>query len=454
MSTVRALVPVMRRAGGRDQRLTTALAVGAFAVTTALTLVVVGGLVGFMARADHPHGAVQREDGEMYVYLAWVAVVLLIVPLLSLGGAAARLGVARRDARLATLRLLGATANDVVLLTVIETAVQGLVGAVVGVVGYLAVLPVFTLLPFQGQRFGYGEMWVGPWVLLGVCGAVPLLAAISAAVSLRRVVVSPLGVARRQTPRGLRWVRALVAGVGVITFMVVTSSMGAFGAAAGAAMIGALALGFATINVVGPWTLSILGRIQLRWARRPAQLLAARRLMDDPRGAWRVVGGLGLAGFVAGALAVIPVITADASQSNLDATDTIIFGDLMRGAMLTLVLTYLLAAASAGITQAASVIDRRREYALAALAGTPVELLDDVRRRVTIVPMLFCSVGSALTALIMLFPLAGLAAVRAPEGLLTLLACLVGGSAMVVAATETSRPLLRSVLAGTVVRAD
>src|SRR5690606_28183774 len=146
---------------------------------------------------------------DTYVLFAWIAVVLLVVPLLALGGAAARLGVSRRDARLSTLRLLGATPREVVVLTVLETASQGLVGAALGIVGYGLLLPVFTRIPFLGEPFSAAELWVGWPVLLGNLVAVPLLAAASGAVSLRRVVVSPLGVARRQTPPGLRWVRAL-----------------------------------------------------------------------------------------------------------------------------------------------------------------------------------------------------------------------------------------------------
>ena len=48
----------------------------------------------------------------IYQALAVIALVLLVVPLVSLGGAAARLSARRRDDRLATLRLLGATPGD------------------------------------------------------------------------------------------------------------------------------------------------------------------------------------------------------------------------------------------------------------------------------------------------------------------------------------------------------
>jgi hypothetical protein len=224
------------------------------------------------------------------------------------------------------------------------------------------------------------------------------------------------------------------------------------GPAAAGALVGALAVGFATLNAVGPWVLGLVGKVQLRRATTPARLLAARRLLDDPRAAWRVVGGLGLAGFVAGALAILPSITAvDTSQ---DPQGAILQDDLVTGAMVTLVVAFLLAAVSAGIAQAASVLDRRREIALQNLAGTPVELLDSVRRRSVLVPLLFVAVGSAGTALVMFLPLLGTAAVTSPAGVLMLAAFLTGGCALVFAVTETSRPLLRSVLADTVVRAD
>ncbi len=458
MSAVLALAPRLRSAGGRDGRVTTTLAVAAFAVMTALTLSVVGGLMGFLGRAAHPVGAYQRENAESYTVLAWTALVLLVVPLVTLGGSAARLGVARRDARLSTLRLLGVTPREVVALTVVETAWQGFVGAVAGVVGYVALLPVWTRVPFQGSTFSAAELWVG-WPALAVAGAaVPLLAVVSGVVSLRRVVVSPLGVARRQTPPGLRAVRAVLAVAAMGVFMVVTMALGQLGAAAVTFAIGSLALGFGALNLVGPWTLSLAGRLRVRWARTPAALLAARRLVDDPRAVWRVVGGLGLAGFVAGSLAVLPTMVsggpADGASPAEVADAATMSGDLVRGGMLTLVIAFLVAAASAGITQAASVLDRRREYALQVLAGTPVELLDSVRRREVLVPMLLVGVGSAAAAVVMFYPLLGLAGVSDPRGLLLLVTCLTVGCLLVLGATETSRPLLRTVLAETQVRPD
>lgn len=462
MSAVLALAPRLRRGGGRNDLLTTALAVAAFAVSTALTLSVVGGLLGFVERSRHPADLMQRELGDSYVLFAWVAVVLLVVPLLTLGGSAARLGVSRRDARLATLRLLGVTPREVVLLTVVETAWQGLVGAVAGIVGYLMLLPVWTRIPFQGTPFSVGELWVGPLVLLAALVAVPLLAVVSGMISLRRVVISPLGVARRQSTAGVHAVRLAVAAVAMGAFMLFAGGQGrgVNGQVVTIVLLVLLGLGFAAVNAVGPWTLALAGKVRARWARTPAQLLAARRLVEDPRATWRVVGGLGLAGFVAGILAAVPSLVSTEPQDGAalivenNAADQVVSGDLMRGAMLTLVIAFLVAAASAGISQAATVLDRRREYALQTLAGTPVELLDRVRRREVLVPMLQVGVGSAVAAVVMMSPILGLAAVQDLSGIAVLAGCLVGGCLLVMAATETSRPLLRSVLAVTQVRPD
>lgn len=448
-------LPSGRRRGdaGRPQLTTGLLAVLAFAVTSAFALSVVGGLLGFMGRAADPRTPVMTALADTYVLFAWIAVVLLVVPLLALGGAAARLGVSRRDARLSTLRLLGATPREVVVLTVLETASQGLVGAALGIVGYGLLLPVFTRIPFLGEPFSAAELWVGWPVLLGNLVAVPLLAAASGAVSLRRVVVSPLGVARRQTPPGLRWARALAL-VGALGLF------GMFAAVRGElalAMVmtvglGLLAAVFGALNLVGPWTLTVLARVMVRRASSPARLLAARRLLDDPKGAWRVVGGLGLAAFVAGIVSVLPGMYALGAQR--EAFDAILFADLLTGGLLTLAITFTVAAASAGIMQASSVLDRRREYALQQLAGVPTELFDSVRRREVLVPLVFVSVTSAVAALLMLFPLFGAAVATRPSGLLLLLGCLVGGVLLVLGAVETSRPLLRSVLGETVVRPD
>lgn len=454
MRAVLALAPRLQRSGGN---LPTVLAVVAFAVTTAMGLSVLGGLLGFIGRADRvpegvdSDGISAHDNAELYVILASIAVVLLIVPLVSLAGAAARMGVSRRDARLATLRLLGVTAREVRLVTAVETAAHGLAGAVLGIAGYGLLMPIWTRISFQGRPFSADELWVGFAGLGGALVVVPLIAAVSALVSLRRVVVSPLGVARRQTPPGLSWLRT----IGLL------AAVGAFGIVSGAAggmpemiaialLIGMLGTVFATLNLVGPWLVGVVGKVMAAAARTPATLLAARRLTDDPRAAWRVVGGLGMAGFVAGCLSVLPAI----GSSSENPADAVITRDIVTGGVLTLAIAFAVAAVSAGIMQASSVLDHKREYALQRLAGAPVELFDAARRREVLAPLVLVTGTSSGVALVLVAMMIGASGATNLSGLVLVLSFLVGGVLLMLAATETSRPLLRSVLRETVVRAD
>ena len=58
-----------------------------------------------------------------------------------------------------------------------------------------------------------------------------------------------------------------------------------------------LAVVFATLAVVGPWVVALLGRLVVATSASTASLLAGRRLLDDPRGVWRTVGVVAMTGF-------------------------------------------------------------------------------------------------------------------------------------------------------------
>ncbi|MGI5164405.1 FtsX-like permease family protein [Spirillospora sp. CA-253888] len=242
---------------------------------------------------------------RIYQVLAAIASVLMVVPLLVFGGAAARLTVARRDRRLASLRLVGATPGQVVAVTVVEAVLTALAGAVAGALLYALAVPALSRITIGGGVWFAGDLWPPlPW-LAGVLAAVPLLVGVSAVVGLRRVVVSPLGVARRQTPPGMKAVRLLVFLVIVAAFGAVGGSLGGLREVGAVVLLAFLALAFLGINLVGPWVVALIGRITAGTARHPARLLAGRRLLDDPRAAWRTVAGVALTGFVAGFLALL-----------------------------------------------------------------------------------------------------------------------------------------------------
>ncbi|MFC4911399.1 FtsX-like permease family protein [Actinomadura gamaensis] len=255
-------------------------------------------------RIDRYATGSQSATAFVYQMLAAIASVLMAVPLLVFGGAAARLTVARRDQRLAALRLVGATPGQVVAITTAEAVLTAAAGAVLGTVLFFAALPALTQITIAGGTWYASDLWSGPWTLL-VLAAVPVLVGISAVVGLRRVVVSPLGVARRETPPALRAVRPLVFLAIVIAFGLLSGSLTSLGRAGLVVLLVFLALAFLGINLVGPWIVALIGRVAAGTARGPARLLAGRRLMDDPRSAWRTVAGVALTGFVAGFLALL-----------------------------------------------------------------------------------------------------------------------------------------------------
>lgn len=253
--------------------------------------------------ARYSTGATAFSDA--YQALVAIASVLMVVPLLVFGGAAARLTVARRDRRLAALRLVGATPGQVVAITTAEAVLTAAAGALAGTALYAAAIPALTRITIAGGGWYASDLWPGLPVAGAVLAAVPVLVGVSAVAGLRRVVVSPLGVARRETPPALRAVRLLLLAAVVVAFGATSGGLTGLGRLGLVIMLAFLVLAFLAINLAGPWVVALIGRITVGLARSPARLLAGRRLMDDPRSAWRTVAGVALTGFVAGFLALL-----------------------------------------------------------------------------------------------------------------------------------------------------
>ncbi len=165
MTDLTSALRLWRRLAGRGTRqpLSGWLAIVAFAAAAAIGLTVVAGWQAFERRGPDP------ELGDLYPMFARVAAVLTILPVLTLGGAAGRLAVSRRNERLAALRLCGATTVQVSLLAVADAAVQAVIGTAIGVIIHLLAVPGIALLRFQGRRFAWSELWLGWPPLLGCC---------------------------------------------------------------------------------------------------------------------------------------------------------------------------------------------------------------------------------------------------------------------------------------------
>lgn len=481
---------------------------------------------------------------------ALLGVVLLAMPVVVLSSAAGRLGAARREQRLAALRLAGATPRQILAMTGVEAAAVGAAGALTGALAYVALLPALAEVPFGIGAWYPSQLWVGLAWLAAVVAGVTALLTLSAVTMLRQVATSPLGVAQQANPRRTRWIRLALFAAALLVIMQFSG-----GGMSNRQALALLLLFYGTFWLFGPWVVDRLGRLAGRFARRPATLLAARRLSDDPRGAWRTVSGLVLAGFAAGFFAVsqlgaetsqyrdqvaiaasnpaharhtaseartlldragvaatvtigkqddydnllggepgvivrvsegsgaaegsaatsgsgssgdsaridsavtavtpaasgTPLYTQDYAQAN-DRTAIARFSDVSTA---TLALSFLVATASAGLTTAANVLDRRRVYGLLRLAGTPLKVLDRARIGETVLPLVVLAGGTTAMGVYGSYRLnKAFDATINTAGALQLAACVVVGALAMFAAISGSRPLLRKVTADPAQTAD
>lgn len=410
------------------------LPVVAFGVATALLLLVVAGTALFVSWADDP----------LYPALGVFACVLLLVPLVSLSGIAARLSARRRDDRLATLRLLGASSRTVVTLTLVESTTLAVIGAGAGILLYAMLVPVVGLVPFRGAPIGTGALWLHPAVIALVVVGVGAIAAVSATIGLRRVRITPLGVRARESAPRLHWSRPIIA-VAIIAGAVVALSSLSLGAGV-AVVVTVLCAAFfgvlAVLNLVGPWALGVLARVQVRRARTAPRLIAARAVLENPKAAWRQVSGVAMTTFVAvvggGGIAVTDAVGPDVDP---------VMGDIRTGVLLTLAISFAMVACAVGVAQAAQILDRRELWVALDRAGMPVSVMHAARRREVLLPLVFTVVTAAAAGGLLVFPLLGAALLFAPLTVLVVALSLAAGVALVVGAVVASSPVLTRVLA-------
>jgi hypothetical protein len=257
--------------------------------------------------------------------LKWIlagGAVALLLPVLILIATASRLSAARREERFAAMRLVGATPRQVSVISAVEATVAALAGVAVGFALFFLFRPLLVHVPFAGLPFAQGDLSLqGIDVALVVIG-VPIAAVVSARLALRRVQISPLGVSRRTSSAPPRVVRIipLLAGIALLAYFAAAGKPKSNGS-----QILEVLVGFVLIVVglvlAGPWLTKMGSRLMANRARRPATLIAGRRLLDNPRAAFRSISGLVLALFVASAAigALSSIVAATSSSGGASA---------------------------------------------------------------------------------------------------------------------------------------
>ena len=250
------------------------------------------------------------ESSGIDLILSVVALGML-TPVLIFIATATRLSAARREQRFAAMRLAGATRKQVSLLAAVESTTAAVLGMAAGFEIFFLLRTPVAGIPFFGEPFFPGQLSLSPTDILAVAIGVPVAAAVAARLALRRVHISPLGVARRVTPKPPRAWRTLplLAGLAELGFFAVRGGQLSVGAETQVLVSGFLLI-IVGMVIAGPWLTMAVARVMARRTSRPGALIAARRLADDPRAAFRAVSGLVLALFIT-TVAVVAITTQD-----------------------------------------------------------------------------------------------------------------------------------------------
>ncbi|QGN45900.1 FtsX-like permease family protein [Micromonospora sp. WMMD558] len=311
------------------------------------------------------------------------ALLLLTIPVLALAGQCARLGAPARDRRLAAVRLAGATPGQVTGLAVLETGLASLLGTVVGLAVYLGGRELLHRPDGRGQLALPTDVLPPAGAVAAVVLGLPVVAALATALMLRRVTTTPFGVVRRVRARGPRPWPGLLILAGLAAFSAIRplglwydrrSSEPPDWLLPGLLVTGGLAAMIGVVTGAG-WISYTVGRILHRWARRPATLLAARRLTADPWAGSRtfaallaaVLLGAGAAGLRAHFEAAL-VLTRRVGGGMRDDP---FYLDTMDLVDLTVAVAMLIAAGGLVVAVVEGVTARRRAYAALVATGVP-----------------------------------------------------------------------------------
>jgi FtsX-like permease family len=252
--------------------------------------------------------AASRQIWSSYFRDAFVVgAIAFVFPILILVGTATRLAAARREERYAALRLVGATSRQISVISSVDAVVSALLGTLLGIGIFTLLRPPLADTAITSARYFYDEVTPTAAGYLAVLVVVPAASAISSLLSLRRVRISPLGVSRRVTPPAPTAWRIAPLLAGIVLFIVGLDLTTA--KSIGAPAFPGLVVILIGLVVGGPWLTAQAARLFGRLINGTSSLLAARRLADNPKAAFRSVSGLVLAVFLGTVVAgLLPAI--------------------------------------------------------------------------------------------------------------------------------------------------
>ncbi len=381
------LALTLTRAGGWPRML---LLGSCTAVVCALLLVVVT-FARLPAQPDEVLFALVADPGTRGG-TAFATALLTLPPFLLLYQAV-RLGTAARDRRLAALRLAGATSGEVRRLGALEVGLPAFVGSISGIALFWLLRQV---LGGDAQYAVHNSLKLLPtsvsprwWEALLVVIGTTLAGVLVGARASRGVIVTPLGVSRRQTsPPPQPWGLVLLGAAALLAALVSNGEY--YSDATVIAMVGLAVLGVISL---APWAAYRAGSFAEARTASPAILLGARRLVAEPRPAGRAAAAVGAIALVSGGGAGIAadLVTAE----NYDSYYYVSLA-LAAAALLT---ALVVAMGALAVHSVESLLDRKRSVASLAALGMPLDELENARRwEARLVTMPMAAVGVLLGA--------------------------------------------------------
>jgi len=273
--------------------------------------------------------------------------------------------------------------------------------------------------------------------VLLTAGAVALAGVVAGALAARAVVVSPLGVSRggsTSPPRPWLPLALVAAGAALMVLVYPPYYDEWFGTASALAGV-ACAIG--GILLIAPWVAYRVGRAVARRARTAALLIAARRLVTDPRPAGRAAAATGAIALVAGgAITLLADVASGQDREAMYVVPTVLVLVVLLGGLV--VTTFSLA-----VHGVESLTDRKRSLAALAATGVPVDVLERAQRWEAVLVAVPVSVGGVVATALGTAPFLA----PGPVALVTrlaLVACVLALTWLaLVVSTRTVRPWLR-----------
>ena len=252
---------------------------------------------------------------QVWRIVAAIGAIAILVPVLLLIAIVTDLGAAQRAERFATLRLIGATPGQVARIAATETAATTLLGALLGVGAYLALIPVAARIVISSSRFFPRDLLASPAVVAATVLGTTLGASAVAWWRTRRAGIGPLGASRERSERPPRSLSLLplLAGLAGLAAVRALSGSETPPMVLGRLLVGSFCLTMLGLLWAGPFLTSWSARLARRGARSAAQVISLGRLAQHPRAAFRAVGGLVVAVYAVTLFAV--AITAAAGTT-------------------------------------------------------------------------------------------------------------------------------------------